>query len=380
MSLSPRRKKTVFPPVVEMNACFPTHRLRMNLHIACVSENTESWASKVEDLAASIRRLRTPLGEAPITANFVSGVEPEFEQALLELGVSVRVVDPMPGDLGPANKLRMLELGAGAGYDTLVALDCDVVVVDDFTALVPEESIGLKPADDDRFKARDWRKLCEIAGLDGSRSTYRATSNGKEIPPYYNSGVMTVPAELCDVLRRQWTESYRWLMERIAVDPHLLPKNLHWFADQISLTLAIEAACLPVTPLPVGMNMPTHSPVHRSSLSAGFEPYILHYHGEIDEDGFLLRPDSGLAATEVGELNRARAERLSVAYRGLRSRSRRHRLRMEIRRRRRKLRFRRHRFWTWLRDTRARGERAAMPLADGGHLARAPAASDRHRG
>ncbi len=319
----------------------------MKLQISCVSESTPSWFDRVQSLVFSIRRLDGSLGNAAIHVDFIGDVPASFERSLREQGVAVNVVDPISGAAGPANKLRMFELDESADCDLLVALDCDVVVVDDFTDRLSTDSIGMKPADYHRFRRRDWLRLYEMDGRTTPASSYTATSSGDHMPPYFNSGVITVPRHLCRPLCDLWCESYRKLTEWLHDDPHLIPKHLHYFNDQLALALAVSE--LPHIALPVGMNFPTHAPVHPSAIAEGERPSILHYHGEIDDRGFLLRPVSEAAVASADAFNRFRATQLSLPYDGLRSRNGLERLRASMHEPRRML-ARRHRVRTWIRD------------------------------
>jgi hypothetical protein len=140
----------------------------------------------------------------------------------------------------------------------------------------------------------------------------RATSSGRRTPPYFNSGVITLPRSLCPQLRGSWMESYEWLRARLAEDPHLLPRHLHWFCEQLSLALAIRAADLPWKELPLAMNFPTHVGSSRASLGAAEPPYVLHYHGEIDAEGFLVLPSRGAPRQQAERFNAERAEYLGI--------------------------------------------------------------------
>src|SRR5262249_8795344 len=82
--------------------------------------------------------------------------------------------------------------------------------------------------------------------------------------------------------------------------------------------------------LPIALNYPTHLPVHPNAVD-GSPPAILHYHRDLDDDGFLLRPCDDAAAEAADRFNRLRAERFGVAYDGLRSRSPRDRAQQRFR-------------------------------------------------
>jgi hypothetical protein len=325
----------------------------MKLQISCLSENTPQWFSRVQSLALSIRRLGGEVGNAAIVAHFVGGVDERFASELARLEVAVEVVEPFPGMARPTNKLRMFEAGAGASFDLLVALDCDVVVVDDFADRLSGDRIGVKPADYPRLGQRDWHQLYARAGLPLPAPSLIATSTGEPIPPYFNSGVVTVPRELMGVLGENWRRAHRDLTGWLDEDPHLIPRHLHYFADQIALALALARSGAPFQALPVGMNFPTHAPVAPAALAADPRLSVLHYHGEADARGFLLRPRCERAAAAADAFNEYRAEWLGLEYAGLGSRPRLERARERLLAPRRLL-ARRHRARTWVRDIQVR--------------------------
>lgn len=293
-----------------------------------------------------------------MVAHFVAGVEPRFVEELKRLDVITRVVDPMPG-AGPANKLRMFESEPEDDFDLLVALDCDVIVSRDFTDRLASAAIGVKPVDFDRLKQRDWRKLCAAAAIEaGEEEMLRATTTGRNTPPYFNSGVITVPRPLCAHLRGSWMHSYEWLRARLAEDPHLLPRHLHWFSEQISLALAIRAAALPWEALPPEMNFPTHV----SGEPGGGDPYVLHYHGQIDREGFLIPPLHGPARAQAEQFNQERASYLGLEAPAVASPVRAPRFARRRQTLSRSLHRHRHRLVTWLHDLVAGRSREPKPL------------------
>lgn len=334
----------------------------MKLQVTCLGENSSNWFTGIQNLALSLRRLPGPLAEARMVAHFVGGVEPPFVEGLERLGVITRVVEPMPG-AGPANKLRMFEPGPEDEFDLLVALDCDVIVSRDFTDLLTAEAIGVKAVDFDRLKQRDWRKLCAAADIDaGHDAELRATTTGRATPPYFNSGVIIVPRDLCPRLREAWMQSYEWLRARLAEDPHLLPRHLHWFGEQISLALGIRAADLPWEELPAGMNFPTHVRGRADESLEGSAPYVLHYHGQIDPQGFLIPPAGGPARAQIEKFNGERAAYLGLTAPGAGPAARSHHLGRVRETLPRSLRRRRNRLETWVHDLVGGRSREPKPL------------------
>lgn len=286
---------------------------------SCVAEGAAEWVPAVENLVFSLRRFGGRCRSARFVVNFVGEVPANAARVLSDLDVEIRCVEPMP-DRGTGNKLRMLDLHESFEFDVLVALDCDTLVVADPLPHIPISAIGAKPVDYDPLSSSDWRRIYRALGITHSASKVHATSSGREIPPCFNSGVLTVPRLLSPRLQQDWSDAHFRVAAAFGSDSHLIPRHLHFFADQVSLAVCLARADLSHVTLPVTMNCPTHVPVHQSSLPVDSEPVILHYHDAVDRQGFLYRPRSSVAVHRADEFNLARASRTGVPYAGLRRR------------------------------------------------------------
>ena len=289
----------------------------MEILLSCVSHNDAAWVRRVQDLVRSVRWFGGSVSGARFIANFVGEVPREVESGLRDLGADVRVVEPISPRFPHLNKLRMLELDEAARFDVLVALDCDMVIVDDFADRVPEASVGAKPVDYDPFTDHEWRRIYETADLDPPPKILRATSSGEPVGLYFNSGVVTVPRALCGDLHREWHDRASAMGAAYQRERHAIGEL---YLEQSALGVAIQHAGLPWVPLPVAMNFPCHMPVHLSALESSPPPAILHYHDRVDRRGFLERPACAAAAPAADQFNRRRAEHLGLPYEELRRR------------------------------------------------------------
>jgi hypothetical protein len=295
---------------------------------ACVAENQQTWFQKVQNLALSLRHLGGSLAGSPMVANFVGGVDESYRRALEELNVEVSVVQPFHPTNPYANKLRMLELGDGRRVDTLVALDCDTVVVDDIVPFLQDGAVAAKPADVDFLSQDQWRRIFSAFSLREPERAYTTTTFGQLTYPYFNSGVLLVPRVLCEPLLAQWG---RFIFELEAVyrtHPDIAARRK--YNDQIALTCALGASALPVRSLPLAMNFPTHLNIHRSLLTQRSRIRVVHYHGDIDQRGFLRASKYREVNRYLDRFNRRRAETLNLAYGHLPSRDIAARIRHEL--------------------------------------------------
>lgn len=291
----------------------------MTILVSCVAENRPAWLDRVESLVLSLRAFGGSLADAELVVNVVGGIDGGRAARLVELGARVRVVERVDEHNPFANKLRMLELAGEFEFGALLALDCDVAIAADPSAHIREESIGVKPADVDPLAERHWRRLFNALGIDARAKLVVASTSGRPMYPYFNSGVLSVPHALCADLEQAWSARHGELGALLRRDRFLIPPPAHFFLDQLALAAALDA--LPWHELPVGLNFPTHLPVGRAVLAASPAPTILHYHGEIDEAGFLLRPRCPAAEAAVERVNARRAEALGLSYEGACARS-----------------------------------------------------------
>jgi hypothetical protein len=294
------------------------HRGHLRPLFSCVAESHDTHIRKVEALVMSLRTFGGSLADAPFVANVVGELAAEKTRRLQELSAEVRVVERFDERNALANKLRMLELAERGDFDVLVALDCDVVVVGDIAPWLSEERLGAKSADYDYASPAEWRRLLEQLCIRVPDQTAIATASGRTMIPYFNSGVLFVPQRLCAGLLSAWTQCLDEVLALAKGDPHIIP--FPSLSEQVALTCAIHRADIPYELLPVGLNFPTHAPVHRRVLLEGTEVRILHYHADVDEAGFLYRATCAVADPYIDEYNRSYAAQVETAYAGLRAR------------------------------------------------------------
>ena len=293
---------------------------------SCVTENRPDWFQKVQNLVISIRELGGSLADASILVSFVEGVDDTYARWLSRFEVDLQVVDPVDRKNRYANKLRMLESHPG-DHDVLVALDCDVVVVGDIAEFLSVKSLQAKPADCDMLTDGQWRKIFRAAGVPIPRRTFRTTAWGQLTYPYVNSGVLLVPSQLQPTLLTLWSRFLFHLHPVYESDADLALRRR--YNDQISLACAL-AAGVPIRPLPVGINMPTHLTLHPGVHHQLSDIRIVHYHAGLDDRGFVIESGYAGADRRLDRFNRRRAEILRLPYDGLPRRSLPRRLKQSV--------------------------------------------------
>lgn len=279
---------------------------------SCVSENKPEWFDRVINLALSVRTFGGPLADAPVVVNFVGGADSAMRRILADLGAEVRVVERFDARTPYANKLRMLEMVEDHNFDILLALDCDVIVVGDVTPYLSTTHVAAKPADRDRLTDQQWDALFGALGVPLPKKSVVATSSGTPMRPYFNSGVVVVPAAQCRRLLASWTGSLDDTLLLLDRRPELVPTQWHIHSDQFSLAATLLRDHFPTLPLPLSMNFPTHIGSKPELVAAAGSPVILHYHKDMNSEGLIMRSRAEVANGLIARFNAARANHFQL--------------------------------------------------------------------
>ncbi|MEX2624535.1 MAG: hypothetical protein WD651_12510 [Acidimicrobiia bacterium] len=261
----------------------------MRVLFACVSENGENWHREVTNLVLSVRRFGGKLSKAPFVVNFVETVEPAYSADLEALGAEIRIVDRFDARIPTSNKLRMLQLVDSYEFDVLLALDCDTIVMGDLSEIIGSGvSIQAKPENYDPFGLDAWRLVFRELDIEEPSRPLLTTSGGQMVYPYYNSGVMFVPAALSSVLYHRWSKRIADLIQFKQANPGILPQRK--FTDQMALALTGIADGIPISRLPASINFSTTGRIHPLYRGELGPPFVLHYHNEMNNRGLIFRP------------------------------------------------------------------------------------------
>jgi hypothetical protein len=209
-----------------------------------------------------------------------------------------------------ANKLRIFELAEALDFDILVSLDCDIGVMGDIAPYLSRDHIRARIQDGSQTLAdEEWKWLFAEVGLEVGKDV--VDPRGQRVWPYYNTGVVFVPRELCRPLLEHWTaalDRVSWLKEKRPSLP------VRWYAEQIAFAIAVQSGGFDLDALPLNLNYSING--DPSALLPDL-PVILHYHRFVDRWGFPRRSTDRGIDQQIELLNRERAERLGVRYHGL---------------------------------------------------------------
>ena len=304
--------------------------------IAFAGENHGHWIDRMERLALSLHGSRPSDDDTVTTALVVDGLDEPHRSTLDLLGCDVRAVDPVHAEHRYMNKLRILEVPEIGQADGVLALDCDLVVAGDPLPEIDRDVICAQLTSGSSLPDQLWSQIHEALGLPEPSRTYRDVTSGRRGYPYFNSGVLWIPRAHALPVRSEWMRAGLELADLVD-DIDGLATNIGYL-DQIAFSIAMLRLDQRPRQLPLALNLPTGG-FRWGSRPDVERPMILHYHANVDGDGFLRVPNHPVLRAEIDSFNRAWAAHRGVAYRRPRRQTLKKRLIRESLTTRRLLRF-----------------------------------------
>jgi hypothetical protein len=269
--------------------------------VGCVAENDPLFLTQALRLALSLRWFGGAFAQARMLVCVVGGIGPEDRRRLEGAGAEVAIVERFDPRNASANKLQLFAPALASGARGVLLLDCDTVVVRDPLPLLVGGALQSKIADVPSVTHDAFERTFRHYGLTLPRRRYRTTLlPGERTILYCNSGVVFLTAEVAEEIVPVW----RGWNARILDSLDLLGPTAH-HCHQASLSLALAERPVPFAEAPAALNFPLHM-THLPLVPALVEtdPAILHYHGEVDEQGLLLPTRYPLAQARIEAFNR----------------------------------------------------------------------------
>lgn len=277
--------------------------------VGCVAENDARFIGRALRFVRSLRWFGGTLAGARVRVCVIDAVEPWARGALEALGVEVRVVPRFLATDPFANKHQFfLDLEWG-DVDLVLLCDCDTLIVQDPRPYVRRDALQAKIADLATVSHATFERIFAHFGVGLPARRFVTDFRPTATVPYFNSGVLFVPASAGRRLTPVWRETNRALAAR----PDLLGADaMH--ADQASLAVALAMLGEPVVTLDRALNYPTHL-LDEVALPAftRTDPVIVHYHDQVAADGTVLLPPYPLAAERLRAFNARLRETMALA-------------------------------------------------------------------
>ena len=280
-----------------------------SLVIGCVTEPVPKYLQQASRLLLSLRWFGGKIADSPFILCTTGILSVETELFFKKYGAKIVLVDRFSQAHGPSNKIRFLELDLLDEWDQILLLDCDTVIVQDASEFLFTSGLSAKVADLATVTTAQFQDLFPEFGLTMPPEKYVHDISGEQCITYFNSGVIL----LNSAWREKFVNAWSYYNKSVIEKWETLSIN-KFYTDQASLTLAINAISIPLTPLPSAMNMAGHLPA-QSYPDHFFEidPIIIHYHGLFDENGYLKSTPLDQTNRRIDSFNsRLRAEKMST--------------------------------------------------------------------
>lgn len=280
--------------------------MTMTMAIGCVAENTPKYLSQALRLVQSIRWFGGSLNRAELYVCVVDGVRAEYQRAIERFGATVRIV-PRFSDRHPqSNKLRFLEMPELAGYERVLLLDCDTVVVRDPLPDLIGADFNAKIVDCPTVPLETFQRLFAAFDLHMPTAIHHCTVCGGPMIPYFNAGVLAFSRRAVDTLVPIWLDLNRRLIDAIE-----LLEGHDNYCEQASLAMALAKTEIHYEVLGNAFNFPMHFEKSDDTPElVDVDPYIVHYHWLSDATGNIKPSAFPAVNRRIGEFNvRLRQER-----------------------------------------------------------------------
>jgi hypothetical protein len=252
--------------------------------VGLLTENAPRMLTQAIRLMRSIRWFGGELAHARVVVCGVGPLESSARETLEALGAEVRTVSRFHPANPTGNRHQLLAELLDAPQKLFLLLDCDTIVVRDPLPFLRDDVFQAKIAPTPTVNDEVFERLFAHFGLPKPPRSYITALSGTPTIPYFNAGVMAIPASMARILAPAWRKYNLALAE----EPHLAaPCQRHML--QASFSLALAETGVPCLELPESMNYQINT--QHIDPPPGFDaidPVIIHYHQLASEDGFLL--------------------------------------------------------------------------------------------
>jgi hypothetical protein len=252
--------------------------------VGCVTEDTPKYLGQALRLVQSIRWFGGEFAKSRVVVGAVEHIDPRARRALEALGAEVRIVPRFHQGNPAGNRLQIFaELRDGIEENFLL-LDCDMIVVQDPLPLLRRDVFQAKIAPLPTVTHEVFERLFAHFGLELPPRTFTTGYSGTPTIPYFNAGVIAISKTLAERVVPEW----RRFNAILAAQPELVApceRHLH----QAALALALASTGVPAVEAGAELNFQlnmTQFPTPPAYLD--LDPFIIHYHHLVDDDGMLL--------------------------------------------------------------------------------------------
>jgi hypothetical protein len=261
----------------------------------CVADNKPKYLDQALRLLRSLRWFGGVSAGCDFIVCVVDSADPLYSRKYRELGAKIRVV-PRYSLASPAtNKLRFWQLQELAGYQRVLCLDCDTIIVRDPVPPLQSSGLHARIVGLPTVPHNVFVELFRTFGLKIPEQTYRCALSGEPTIVYLNNGVLAMDtATIADLVPR-------WIKFTDGLLRMELLGDCKWFTEQAALTLAVVDSGCPLNLLGNEMNFPF--PGGKHPMVEDVDPRIIHYHHQVESSGRIKLSGYPLVDARINAFN-----------------------------------------------------------------------------
>lgn len=264
------------------------NNLSKHIVIGCVAENSPKYLEQALRLILSVRWFGGKLSQAPIIVCAVEDIDQRYKAIFEKLGAMIRTVSRFSEKHGPSNKLRFFEVEDIDQYESIVFLDCDTLVLGDFSSRLTVGGLQAKIADMLTVPLPAFMNVLPLFDIDPKKVEleHRCTYSGEASYVYCNTGVLFFSKDTWKRFYPVWRKANDTLLDNLE-----FIKGYEYYCDQISFSVAYYLLNgVSFEPLSSEFNFPMHLDITKAPQEMlSVDPFIVHYHQCTDESGYILK-------------------------------------------------------------------------------------------
>ena len=240
--------------------------------ITCLSTGEIRYIDEAMLLFKTLNVFGGTLSKAKKIACFTKNIDEIYKQKLSHLGVQVKIVDKINSPDVFSSRLQVLTLDED--YEFLVALDTDIIVTNDFSKFLQQDSIGVPIEDDDLLSIRNWKDIFQHFNIEFPKARVNTSFTNLNTIPYFGASVLLVPKMFVKNLYSTWKYYIKELWNNhkkfLDIEQALIYHNI-----QYAFALTLHDLKMNYNLLPISMNLSTHIGCHKDLIPKFQEPLLM---------------------------------------------------------------------------------------------------------
>src|SRR6266404_9121155 len=268
--------------------------------IGCVADNNWRFLDQSLALVRSLRWFGGDAAQSDFRVCVVDSAKPAYVREMSRYGAQVRIVPTYSREYPVTNKLRFLQQPDLSGYDHILLLDCDTLVVQNPLTPLTSDHLQAKIVPRRSIPHELFEKLFRLFDLPIPERNQEYSVSKEPSIPYFNTGVVCLHKSQLPDLVPAWIKFVDRLIERIE-----LIAEREWFIEQVALSLALVATRSEFGVLDNDMNFQIHvfpGEVYEPRLE-GIDPRIIHYHRGVTARNEIARSAYPLVSARIDMFN-----------------------------------------------------------------------------